>query len=151
MINPRSIINTLKVRVPRQWLFFGMASFWLMASVRVFITAYEGILITKTPVLYFVLISFIGSMIFTRLVFSKVTAKYIFRIHSMDDDQPSIFSMFSLKSYLLIAFMIGMGISLKYFDIVPLNILSVFLGALGLSLFTSAIQFLRAFRPGLAN
>jgi len=151
MINTKSIINALKAKVPRQWLFFGMASFWMMASVRIFMTAYEGILISKTPVLYFVLISFIGSIIFTRLVFSKVTAKYIVRIDSMTDEQPSIFSMFSLKSYLLIAFMISMGISVKYFQLLPVNILSIFLGALGLSLFTSAIQFFRAFRLGVVS
>lgn len=113
--------------------------------------AWEGILITKTPVIYFVIVSFIGSMIFTRLVFLKVTARYIYRIDIMEDEMPSIFRMFSIKSYLLIAFMISMGISVKYFSLLPLNYLSMFLGALGLSLFTSALHFFRAFRPGQVN
>lgn len=151
MINIKTIINKLKIRVPRQWLFFAMASFWLIASIRVFMVAWEGILVTKTPVIYFVIVSFIGSMIFTRLVFLKVTARYIYRIDIMEDEMPSIFRMFSIKSYLLIAFMISMGISVKYFSLLPLNYLSMFLGALGLSLFTSALHFFRAFRPGQVN
>lgn len=151
MTNNKTIINKLKIRVPRQWLFFAMASFWLIASIRVFMVAWEGILITKTPVIYFVIVSFIGSMIFTRLVFLKVTARYIYRIDIMEDEMPSIFRMFSIKSYLLIAFMISMGISVKYFSLLPLNYLSMFLGALGLSLFTSALHFFRAFRPGQVN
>lgn len=151
MKNNKSIINTLKLRVPRQWLFFAMASFWMVASIRVFMVAWEGILSTKTPVIYFVIVSFVGSMIFTRLVFLKVTAKYIYRIDTMEDEQPSIFRMFSPKSYLLIAFMISMGIVIKYFDLLPVNLLSMFLGALGLSLFTSAMHFFRAFRPRSIN
>ncbi|HLO90053.1 MAG TPA: hypothetical protein VK172_02700 [Lentimicrobium sp.] len=64
----------------------------------------------------------------------------------MDADRPSLFTMFSGKSYLLIAFMITMGITLKKLDIIPLNFFSMFLGSLGLSLFTSALNFLRAWR-----
>lgn len=142
----KPIINKLKIRIPRQWLFFALASFWMFASIRVFMTAWEGILISKTPVIYFVIVSFIGSMIFTRLVFLKVTAKYIYRIDTMDEEMPSIFRMFSPKSYLLIVFMISMGISIKYYNLLPINILSMFLGALGLSLFTSSMHFLRAWK-----
>lgn len=142
----QTIINTIKLPVPRQWLFFAIAAVWLIASVKVFMTAWEGILSSNFPVIYFVLVSFVGSMIFTRLVFLKVTAKYIFRIHNMENERPSIFSMFSLKSYLLLVFMIAMGITFKYFNIVPVYILSLFLGALGLSLFTSSMHFLRAWR-----
>lgn len=146
MNNIKLIINKLKIRIPRQWLFFALAGFWMFASIRVFMTAWEGILTSKTPVVYFIIVSFIGSMIFTRLVFLKVTARYIYRIDTMEEEMPSIFRMFSLKSYLLIVFMISMGISIKYFNLLPINILSMFLGALGLSLFTSSMHFLRAWR-----
>lgn len=146
MININTLINKLKIRIPRQWLFFAMASFWMFAAIRVFMTAWEGILITKTPILNFVLVSFLGSIIFTKLVFIKVTARYISRIDVMEDEMPSLFRMFSPKSYLLIAFMISMGIAIKYFALLPVNILSMFLGALGLSLFSSSLSFFRAWR-----
>jgi hypothetical protein len=142
----QTIINTIKFPVPRQWLFFAIAAVWLLASVKVFMTAWEGILSSGFPVMYFVLVSFVGSMIFTRLVFLKITAKYIYRIHNMENERPSIFSMFSLRSYLLLVFMITMGITFKYLDIIPVYLLSMFLGALGLSLFTSSMHFLRAWR-----
>ena len=146
MTNKNKIINTLKIRIPRQWLFFAVACFWMFAALRVFMVAWEGILSTKTPMIYFILVSFIGSIVFTRIVFIKVTAKYIERIDIMEDEMPSIFRMFSPKSYLLIAFMISMGISIKYFNLLPVSILSMFLGALGLSLFTSSISYFRAWR-----
>lgn len=146
MNNINRIINKLKIRIPRQWLFFALASFWMFASIRVFMSAWDGILNSKTPIVYFVIVSFIGSIIFTRLVFLKVTARYIYRIDTMEEEMPSIFRMFSPKSYLLIIFMISMGISIKYFNLLPISILSMFLGALGLSLFTSSLQFLRAWR-----
>jgi hypothetical protein len=145
----KTIINTLKIPVPRNWLLFSAASVWLIASVRVFMTAWEGILETQSSASIFILVSFLGSILFTRLVFRKVTAKYIHRIHSMVDEYPSLFSMFSIRSYLLIIFMISMGIGLKYSGIVPLNLLSMFLGVMGLSLFVSALNFLRAWRFSL--
>lgn len=109
-------------------------------------TAWEGINSTQTPVVLFVIVSSLGSIIFTRLVFSKVTVKYILRIRNMESGTQSIFNMMSGKSYLLLAFMIAMGITFSKLDILPVNIFSMFLGALGLSLFSSSLHFLRAWR-----
>ncbi|MGE5383663.1 MAG: hypothetical protein ACM3PX_09575 [Omnitrophica WOR_2 bacterium] len=142
----KSIIDTLKIPVYRNWLFFAVAIIWLFASVRVFLTAWEGTLETKTPLFYFIIASFIGSILFTKLVFMKVTSRYIRRIHTMTNERPSLFAMFSVKSYLLIMFMISMGIGFKYSGIVPLKYLSMFLGALGLSLFVSSLQFFREWK-----
>lgn len=146
MTNNKSLLNTLKLHVPRQWLFFAIATIWMFASFRIFMTAWEGIISSQTPVVQFVLVSFLGSVVFTRLVFSKVTVRYILRIHSIEADRPSIFNMMSGKSYLLLAFMIAMGITFSKLNILPVNIFSMFLGALGLSLFTSSLQFFRAWR-----
>lgn len=146
MTNNKSILNTLKIRVPRHWLFFSIAVIWMFASFRIFMTAWEGIISTQTSMVLFILVSFMGSVIFTRLVFSKVTVRYILRIHNLEAERPSIFNMMSGKSYLLLAFMIAMGITFSRLNILPVNIFSMFLGALGLSLFTSSLQFFRAWR-----
>lgn len=142
----RSIINTFKFHVPRHWLFFSIAAIWMFASLRIFMTAWAGIQSTHTPVLLFILVSGLGSLIFTRLVFNKVTVRYILRIRKIESTRTSIFNMMSVKSYLLLMFMIAMGITFSKLHILPVNIFSMFLGALGLSLFTSAIQFLREWR-----
>lgn len=107
-------------------------------------TAYDGIVITHTPMLLFITVSITGAAIFFKTVFLKVSKKYIHRIHVMRDDKPSIFAMMSLKSYLLIAFMISMGVFFSHTDLIPKSLLSMFLGSLGLSLLTSSILFFRA-------
>ncbi|GEM_PF-1974382 len=139
----------LTVPVPRPWLFFAIAALWTFGSIRVFMTGYAGIIQGKGAISHFLIASCAGAYVFTRLVFMKVTNRYISRIHAMEHVRPSLFSMFSLKSYGLMAFMITLGIAVKAFDLFPLILLSMFFGALGLSLFISAMHFLRAWLLGL--
>ncbi|HLN52890.1 MAG TPA: hypothetical protein VK212_04225 [Lentimicrobium sp.] len=141
----------LTIPVPRPWLFFAVASLWTFGSIRVFMTGYEGIIEGKGSIYRFLLISSLGAYVFTRLVFTKVTSRYLLHIHSIEHTRPSIFSMFSLRSYCLMAFMVTLGIVVKTFDLFPLIPLSMFMGALGISLFISAMHFLRAWIMGLVS
>ncbi len=141
----------LTIPVPRPWLFFAVASLWTFGSIRVFMTGYAGIIQGKGSIPHFLLVSALGAYVFTRLVFMRVTSRYISRIHAIEHLRPSLFSMFSLKSYGVMAFMITLGIVVKTFDLFPLILLSMFLGALGVSLFVSAMHFLRAWYLGLYN
>lgn len=134
----------MKVPVKRRWLYFAVATLWQFAAVRVLMTSYNGMIITHTPVLLYLFVSLAGAVVFFRTVFLKVSRKYISRIHAMPDERHSIFAMMSLRSYLLIAVMISMGIIFSQYELVPKNLLSMFLGSLGLSLLTSSVLFFRA-------
>lgn len=147
----QSTFRYLAIPVPRPWLFFAVASLWTFGSIRVFMTGYYGIIEGKGSIPNFLCISGLGAYIFTRLIFMRVTSRYISRIHAIQQIKPSLFSMFSLKSYGVMAFMITLGIVVKSFDLFPLIPLSIFLGALGISLFISAMHFLRAWMLGLYN
>lgn len=140
------VIKAIKIPVPRKWLFLAVAALWTFASVKVFSTAWKGAMDTHLSVYFFIWFSVVGSIIFTRLVFLKVTSRYIKRIHNMVESRPSLFSMLSTKSYLLLALMIAMGIITKNTNIIPQQYLTLFLGALSLSLLTSAAIFLNEWR-----
>lgn len=133
-----------KPAVPKQWLYFAIALVWIYASFRIFMLAWDYTIANKISLVIFAFISLLGSYLFTKLVFLKVTKRYITRIYLMVDERPCLFSMFSPKSYLLIIFMISLGIFMKYFTFIPGYLLALFYGSLGLSLFTSAILFIRA-------
>ncbi len=147
----KSAYRYLALPVPRVWLFFAVAGLWGFGSVRVFLTGYYGIIEGKGSIPNFLFISSLGAYAFTRVVFMRITSSYILRIHEMKHHRPSIFAMFSLRSYGVMAFMVTLGILVKTFDIFPLIPLSIFMGALGISLFVSAMHFLRAWMLGLYN
>ena len=76
------------------------------------------------------------------MMFTGVVRKYSARIMSMTAEKTSIFRTFSLKGYLIIAFMISLGISLKYIPGIPDSFFAWFHLGLGLGLLSAGIRFL---------
>ena len=76
------------------------------------------------------------------MMFTGVVRKYSARIMSMTDEKTSIFRTFSLKGYLIIAFMISLGIGLKHIPGIPSNFFAWFYSGLGPGLLSAGIRFL---------
>ena len=75
-------------------------------------------------------------------MFTGVVRKYSARILSMHEEKMSVFRTFSLKGYLIIAFMISLGISLKYIPGIPKSFFAWFYCGLGAGLLSAGIRFL---------
>lgn len=75
-------------------------------------------------------------------MFTGVVRKYTERILAMTAPKTSIFKTFSVKGYLIIAFMITLGIVLKRIPQVPDSFIAWFYCGLGPGLFSSGIRFL---------
>ena len=75
-------------------------------------------------------------------MFTGVVRKYSARIMSMTEERTSIFRTFSLKGYLIIAFMISLGIGLKHIPGIPSNFFAWFYCGLGPGLLSAGIRFL---------
>ena len=69
--------------------------------------------------------------------FTGLAKKNSLRIENMPDEKPSIFAFQEVKSYLIIVFMIGLGISLRRFTPIPKPLLGILYlgigGGIGLS------------------
>ena len=76
------------------------------------------------------------------LMFTKVIARYSARILSLPDERTSIFRTFSLKGYIIIAFMISLGICLKHIPGIPEKFFAWFYCGLGPGLMSAGIRFL---------
>lgn len=76
------------------------------------------------------------------VMFTGVVRKYSDRILSMREEKMSVFRTFSLKGYLIIAFMISLGISLKYIPGIPKSFFAWFYCGLGAGLLSAGIRFL---------
>ena len=67
--------------------------------------------------------------------------KYSERIESMPAPRTSIFKTFSIKGYIIIAFMITLGITLKRIPQVPQTFIAWFYCGLGPGLFSAGVRF----------
>ncbi len=75
-------------------------------------------------------------------MFTGVVGKYSARILAMPEARTSVFKTFSLKGYLIIAFMIGLGITLKHIPGIPTSFFAWFYCGLGPGLLSAGIRFL---------
>ena len=75
-------------------------------------------------------------------MFTGVVRKYAARILAMPEPKTSIVKTFSLKGYLIIAFMISLGIALKHIPGIPTSFFAWFYCGLGPGLLSAGIRFL---------
>ena len=75
-------------------------------------------------------------------MFTGVVRKYAERIYAMTEPKTSVFKTFSLKGYLIIAFMIGLGITLKHIPGIPTSFFAWFYCGLGPGLLSAGVRFL---------
>ena len=75
-------------------------------------------------------------------MFKGIVRKYADRIHNLPRPKESVFKTFSLKGYLIIAFMITLGITLQYIPGIPESFFAWFYLGLGAGLLSAGIRFL---------
>ena len=76
------------------------------------------------------------------MMFTGIVRKYSERIHALPGQKEPIYKTFSLKGYLIIAFMITLGITLKYIPGIPESFFAWFYMGLGPGLLSAGIRFL---------
>jgi hypothetical protein len=74
-------------------------------------------------------------------MFTGIVRKYSERIESMPAPRTSIFKTFSIKGYIIIAFIITLGITLKRIPQVPQTFIAWFYCGLGPGLFSAGVRF----------
>jgi hypothetical protein len=81
-------------------------------------------------------------------MFSGIVRKYAERIHALPGPKEPVWKTFGLKGYLIIAFMISLGISLKHIPGIPESFFAWFYLGLGLGLISAGVRFLIRWRRG---
>ena len=75
-------------------------------------------------------------------MFSKLVGKHADRIVAMEEDRAPVWKFFDAKGYLIMAFMMTMGIGLRASGIAPLWFIAFFYTGLGVALALSGCCFL---------
>ena len=135
--------HKLKPGAPKIVLIILGASLWAFAAYRILKL---GIGMIERHALYHALnylIGLAGFVPFFLLVFRKVSKRYVNRIIHHKYERPCVFGFFDVRGYILMSFMITMGILISRWDVIPELYKGTFFISLGLSLLASALFYIR--------
>ena len=115
---------------------------WTAIGTKISITGISHYLTTSTDKLLWMIP--LSVLVFTGfyMMFTGIVRKYSERIHALPGPKEPIYKTFSVKGYLIIAFMITLGISLKYIPGIPESFFAWFYMGLGPGLLSAGIRFL---------
>lgn len=131
--------------MPRKCLYLIAALIWGIPGITITlkgINAYSNI---QPSQLWWLLVATACTVIFFFCIFRRVTRRYIERIATLPDKCPS-HQTFPPKGWILILFMMGLGITLKFIPGVPVQFTASFYTGLGPMLILSSLRFIFALR-----
>ncbi|HEY6915289.1 MAG TPA: hypothetical protein VI413_11480 [Paludibacter sp.] len=134
-------IELFRPGIPKRYLLFVAALMWTVGGGMLFMRGFSMLLLFHRLLWLKVFIGIIAGLMFYFLLFSKISFKHTQRIIRMNVEKPFIFSFFNLRSYVLMALMISMGVMLRSTGIVPAEYLSVLYVTMGVPLTISAFRF----------
>jgi hypothetical protein len=136
-----SKFQNLKPGIPKRYLLFVAAMLWTFAGTMLFWRGFS--MLFQFPRLLWVKIGgcFTGGIVFYLTMFSKISFKHTQRILTMAVEKPFVLAFFNGRSYLMMALMISMGITLRATGIVPVEYLSLLYVTMGVPLSLSAVRF----------
>ena len=116
---------------------------WAIAGfniVRIGLVAYEG-----NFTWWRALLSVAVYAIFQLFIFGKMVQKHTDRILNYKEERQNFFRFFDTRSYLIMAFMMTLGIGLRVSGVVPNTFIAFFYTGLGASLLTAGVLFLLSY------
>jgi len=120
------------------------AVFWAIAGINI---AIIGIRSALTVHLWWVYLAAIPVfLVFRYAIFDPVARKYAKRIVSFPDERTVVYKVFSVQGYLVMIFMIALGVTLRVGHLVPLWSIAFFYLGLGLALLVASWVYVSAFR-----
>ena len=129
------------LKIPTRHLILVNGFLWTAIGIKILLTGIRYYrMLPGVPWWYFLL----SALVFAGFwfMFTGVVRKYTERILSLPGLRTSIFKTFSLKGYLVIAFMITLGITLRRIPQVPDSFIAWFYCGLGPGLFSAGIRFI---------
>ena len=117
-------IKVSSPRVNKQILTIIGGLVWTIAGVNVFSIGYKDV---SSSNMLGVIFSITIFAIFFNFIFSKMAKKHLNRIYSKKGNKLCVFSFFDVKGYIIMAFMMTFGITLRSTGLINPNYLGLFL------------------------
>ena len=129
------------IKIPTKHLILVNGLLWSTIGTKIALTGIGAYL--NLPVIrwwYYLLSALVFAGFY--MMFTGIVRKYAERIEAMSEPKTSIFRTFSVKGYIIIAFMITLGITLRRIPQVPESFIAWFYCGLGPGLFSAGIRFI---------
>ena len=129
--------------IRRAYSFIIAAAVWGIPGINIAIKGLRTYMLMRPGDLWWLMLITVAVSVFFFIIFRRVVRKYSERIVSLPDSV-MIWRVFPPKGWILLAFMMGLGITLKYIPSVPMAFTASFYSGLGLMLIVAATRFLAA-------
>ena len=130
--------------VNREHLLLMQVLCWLGPGVKIFTTGVKAMAEVSSHhsgrVWWLVLIAVAVAVAFS-LMFNNFVKRYTRRILDFPERKKSLFAFFDLHGYILILFMMGLGISLKFIPGMPVEFFAGFYPGLGAALSIAGLRY----------
>ena len=129
------------LKIPTKYLLLVNGLLWTAIGTRIVIIGVNSYLgLESIRWWYFLLTALVFAGFW--FMFTGVVRKYASRIMGMSEPKTSIFKTFSVKGYIIIAFMISLGITLRRIPQVPDSFIAWFYSGLGPGLLSAGVRFI---------
>ena len=115
---------------------------WTAIGTKISITGVSRYLQTEAGKLWWMIPQSVLVFAGFYMMFTGIVRKYAERIHALEGPKEPVWKTFGLKGYLIIAFMITLGIALKRIPQVPDSFIAWFYCGLGPGLLSAGIRFI---------
>ena len=129
--------------IRRAYSYVLAAVIWGIPGVNIAVKGIRTYMLIKPDDLWWLMLITIAVSIFFFIIFRRVVRKYSERIASLPD-RVMIWQIFPPKGWILLVFMMGLGITLKYIPAVPMSFTASFYSGLGPMLILAALRFVAA-------
>lgn len=126
--------------IKNKYLLLIAAIVWLIAGFNVLKIGVETYINYVTVIN--LLLSLAVFLVFWIMVFSKLVKKHTLRISSYESEKQWFYLFFDLKSFIIMAIMMTIGIVIRYYALLPDVFIAVFYTGLGSALALAGILFM---------
>lgn len=133
----------MKYGVNRQVLLITAGIVWIIAGANILRIGIVTWMDTTHDWMFKVGEATIIFLLFFILVFKKLYYKHTRRIEQKKEDRNCPFSFFDIKGWIIMTFMISLGIIVRHFHLLPDSFISVFYTGLSLALILTGFLFVR--------
>ena len=133
------------MKVKRDNLLLIAGIVWMIAGVNILIIGISAYIGSFNMDWWAILLMILGTLVtisIFHIMFGKMVRKHVARIRAFDDKPHNPLLFFDLKSYLIMAFMIAFGITLRVSGVVPNWLIASFYTGLGSSLAIAGLGFI---------
>lgn len=130
------------IHVKPKYLYLLASVFWLIAGINVIRIGIDVMHNTESQLFIFATLALIVFIFFFRFIFKRTVENNINRINALDDDIIPFWKFMDLKGYIIMFFMISLGVSIRYFNLLPDFFISFFYIGLGGALTMAAFKYL---------